>query len=213
MTTIKNIVLRRGTKVLLANASATINPGEKVGLVGRNGAGKSSLFRLLDRSLHEDKGDFHVPAQWRMAQVAQDMPETEIPATQFVIEGDTTLLAAQAEVSAAEASDDGERMAYAYMALHDAGAHDAQARAQAAERRAGGEGDPGGAHEVLAETRRVVGHGVGERRPDVHAGFRPRHAPAGVRERPDQHAPALREDERVAPHGGARYPQPHRPSH
>ena len=131
MITIKNIVLRRGTKVLLDNASVTINPGEKVGLVGRNGAGKSSLFRLLDRSLHEDKGDFHVPAQWRMAQVAQDMPETEIPATQFVIEGDTTLLAAQAEVAAAEASDDGERMGHAYMALHDAGAHDAPARAQA----------------------------------------------------------------------------------
>jgi ATP-binding cassette subfamily F protein 3 len=131
MITIKNIVLRRGTKVLLDNASVNINPGEKVGLVGRNGAGKSSLFRLLDRTLHEDKGDFHVPPQWRMAQVAQDMPETDMPATQFVIEGDTTLLAAQAEVTAAEASDDGERMGNAYMALHDAGAHDAPARAQA----------------------------------------------------------------------------------
>ena len=131
MITIKNIVLRRGTKVLLDNASVTINPGEKVGLVGRNGAGKSSLFRLLDHSLHEDKGDFYVPPQWRMAQVAQDMPETDIPATQFVIEGDTTLLAAQAEVTASEATDDGERMAHAYMALHDAGAHDAPARAQA----------------------------------------------------------------------------------
>jgi ATP-binding cassette subfamily F protein 3 len=131
MITIKNIVLRRGTKVLLDNASVNINPSEKVGLVGRNGAGKSSLFRLLDRSLHEDKGDFHVPPQWRMAQVAQDMPETDIPATQFVIEGDTTLLAAQAEVSAAEATDDGERMGNAYMALYDAGAHDAPARAQA----------------------------------------------------------------------------------
>ncbi len=131
MITIKNIVLRRGTKVLLDNASVNLNPTEKVGLVGRNGAGKSSLFRLLDHSLHEDKGDFYVPPQWRMAQVAQDMPETDMPATQFVIEGDTTLLAAQAEVAAAEASDDGERMGNAYMALHDAGAHDAPARAQA----------------------------------------------------------------------------------
>jgi ATP-binding cassette, subfamily F, member 3 len=131
MITIKNIVLRRGTKVLLDNASVNINPGEKCGLVGRNGAGKSSLFRLLDHSLHEDKGDFYVPPQWRMAQVAQDMPETSIPATQFVIEGDTTLLSAQTEVAEAEASDDGERMGNAYMALHDAGAHDAPARAQA----------------------------------------------------------------------------------
>jgi ATP-binding cassette subfamily F protein 3 len=109
----------------------TLNPGEKVGLVGRNGAGKSTLFALLNGTLHEDGGDYSIPTQWRMAQVAQDMPETEQSATQFVIEGDTTLLAAQTEVNEAEASDDGMRMAHAYMALHDAGAHDAEARAQA----------------------------------------------------------------------------------
>ena len=131
MITLKNLVLRRGAKVLLDGASCTINPGEKVGLVGRNGAGKSSLFGLLNHTLHEDKGDFYVPPQWRMAQVAQDMPETDMPATQFVIEGDVTLLQAREEVSAAEDSGDGERMAHAYMALHDAGEHDAAARAQA----------------------------------------------------------------------------------
>ncbi|MGH6627020.1 MAG: ABC-F family ATP-binding cassette domain-containing protein [Burkholderiaceae bacterium] len=131
MIVLKNVTLRRSAKVLLDNASVTLNPGEKVGLVGRNGAGKSTLFALLNGSLHEDAGDFNLPAQWRMAQVAQDMPETEQSATDFVIEGDTALVAAQAEVQAAEASDDGERMAHAYMALHDAGAHDAQARAQA----------------------------------------------------------------------------------
>ncbi|MGC3985760.1 MAG: ATP-binding cassette domain-containing protein [Pseudorhodoferax sp.] len=131
MITLKNVVLRRGTKVLLDSASTVINPGEKVGLVGRNGAGKSSLFALLNGSLHEDGGEFTVPAQWRLAQVAQDMPETGQGATDFVVDGDTVLLAAQAEVAAAEASDDGERMANAYMALHDAGAHDARARAQA----------------------------------------------------------------------------------
>jgi ATP-binding cassette subfamily F protein 3 len=131
MITLKNLVLRRGVKVLLDNASCNINPGEKVGLVGRNGAGKSSLFGLLNHTLHEDKGDFYVPPQWRMAQVAQDMPETEQSATQFVIDGDVTLLAAQQEVTASEDSGDGERMAHAYMALHDAGAHDAPARAQA----------------------------------------------------------------------------------
>ncbi|WP_326543081.1 ABC-F family ATP-binding cassette domain-containing protein [Pseudorhodoferax sp.] len=131
MITLKNVVLRRGTKVLLDSASTVINPGEKVGLVGRNGAGKSSLFALLNGSLHEDGGEFSVPPQWRLAQVAQDMPETSQGATDFVVDGDTVLLAAQAEVTAAEASDDGERMAHAYMALHDAGAHDARARAQA----------------------------------------------------------------------------------
>ncbi|KON81637.1 ATP-binding cassette domain-containing protein [Azoarcus sp. PA01] len=131
MITLKNVTLRRGAKVLLDTASVTLNPGEKVGLVGRNGAGKSSLFGLLTGVLHEDAGDYSIPSQWRMAQVAQDMPETAQRATDFVIDGDTTLLAARAEVHAAEASDDGMRMAHAYMALHDAGAHDAEARAQA----------------------------------------------------------------------------------
>ncbi|MFZ4535813.1 ATP-binding cassette domain-containing protein [Propionivibrio sp.] len=131
MITLKNVTLRRSAKVLLDNASITLNPGEKVGLVGRNGAGKTSLFALLNGTLHEDAGDFSLPAQWRMAQVAQDMPETEQSATDFVIEGDAVLLDAQNEVHAAETTDDGERMAHAYMALHDAGAHDAQSRAQA----------------------------------------------------------------------------------
>ncbi|MBS1229060.1 MAG: transporter [Proteobacteria bacterium] len=131
MITLKSVTLRRSAKVLLDNASVTLNPGEKVGLVGRNGAGKSTLFALFNGSLHEDAGDFSLPAQWRMAQVAQEMPETDQSATDFVIDGDTVLLAAQNEVHQAEAADDGERMAHAYMALHDAGAHDAQARAQA----------------------------------------------------------------------------------
>ena len=131
MITLKSVTLRRSAKVLLDGASVTINPGEKVGLVGRNGAGKSTLFALFNGTLHEDGGDFYRPAAWRLAQVAQEMPETEMSATGFVIEGDTRLMAAEAEVKAAEAADDGERMANAYMALHDAGSHDAEARAQA----------------------------------------------------------------------------------
>ncbi|MGH8857477.1 MAG: ABC-F family ATP-binding cassette domain-containing protein, partial [Polaromonas sp.] len=131
MITLKNVVLRRGAKVILDSASVTLNPGEKIGLVGRNGAGKSSLFAMLNGTLHEDGGDFSIPAQWSMAQVAQDMPETEQSATSFVVDGDVVLLAAQAEVEAAEASGDGDRMAHAYMELYDSGAHDAQARAQA----------------------------------------------------------------------------------
>ncbi len=131
MITLKNVTLRRSAKVLLDGASVTLNPGEKVGLVGRNGAGKSSLFALLNGTLHEDGGDYAMPPQWRMGQVAQEMPETDQSATDFVVEGDTTLLAAQAEVDAAEATDDYDRMAHAYMQLQDAGAHDASARAQA----------------------------------------------------------------------------------
>ena len=131
MINLKNVVLRRGAKVILDSASVNLNPGEKVGLVGRNGAGKSSLFAMLNGTLHEDGGEFYIPAQWRMSQVAQDMPETEQSATSYVIEGDVVLQASQAEVDAADASGDGDRMAHAYMDLYDAGAHDAPARAQA----------------------------------------------------------------------------------
>ena len=131
MISVRNVTLRRGVNVVLDSASVTFTPGEKIGLVGRNGAGKSSFFGLLNGTLHEDSGEFSIPAAWKMGQVAQDMPETEQSATDFVVEGDTGLLAALAEVAAAEASDDGMRMAHAYMELHDAGAHDAPARAEA----------------------------------------------------------------------------------
>ena len=131
MISLADLTLRRAAKVLLDRASATINPGEHVGLVGRNGAGKSSLFALLAGSLHEESGELSRPAEWRLAQVAQEMPATDQSATDFVVEGDSALIAARREVSLAEAAGDGERLAHAYMAWHDAGAHDAQARAQA----------------------------------------------------------------------------------
>ncbi len=131
MIALRNLGLRRGSKVLLDNTSVTIGAGERVGLVGRNGAGKSSVFALVDGSLHEDSGELSLPAGWRLAQVAQEMPATQESATAFVIAGDSRLLAARREVRLAEGDGSGERLAHAYMALHDAGENDAQARAQA----------------------------------------------------------------------------------
>ena len=130
MIQLKNIVLRRGAKVILQNASLTINPGEKVGLVGRNGVGKSSLFGLLNGTLSEDQGEFILPKQWRMSQVAQNMPETDQNATDFVIDGDLILQQAKQAVEDAESSGDGDAIANAYMHLFDSGANDAQSRAQ-----------------------------------------------------------------------------------
>jgi ATP-binding cassette subfamily F protein 3 len=127
---LRNITLRRGAKVLLGGVSVTINPGEKVGLVGRNGAGKSSLFALLNGSLHEDGGEFSVPAHWQLSQVAQHMPETDEPATAFVLAGDTRLVALREQLAQAEAGDDGFAIAHAHSDLADAGEHDAVPRAQ-----------------------------------------------------------------------------------
>ena len=131
MINLKNVTLRRGTKVLLDQASVTLNPGEKVGLVGRNGAGKSTLFALFNGTLHEDGGDFDMPKAWRMGQVAQNMPETDQPASEFVLEGDTRLAELRQRLVAAEASGDGMEMAHVYTDLADAGDHDALPRAEA----------------------------------------------------------------------------------
>jgi ATP-binding cassette, subfamily F, member 3 len=135
MISLKNITLRRAAKVLLNDCSAVIQPGEKVALVGRNGAGKSSLFALLTGELHEDKGDFYMPSGWRMAQVLQHMPETEDTATEFVLTGDTRLMELNAELAVWEQHPDqneaGNHIAEVYEKLDHAGAHDARARAQA----------------------------------------------------------------------------------
>ena len=131
MITIRNITLRRGVKVVLKDASVTLQPGEKVGLIGRNGAGKSSLFSLITHRLQADAGDVEIPPRWRMGEVAQEMPETSDGATEFVLQGDLPLMAAQQALDAAEAAGDGHAMADAHLLLDEAGAFDARARAQA----------------------------------------------------------------------------------
>jgi ATP-binding cassette, subfamily F, member 3 len=131
MLVLNQISLRRGVKLVLNLASVTLQPGEKVGLVGRNGAGKSSLFSLLTKRLQSDSGDVSMPPRWRIGEVAQDMPETEQGATDFVLEGDTRLMEAQAQLVQAELIDDGHAMAEAHHAISDAGGFEARPRAQA----------------------------------------------------------------------------------
>ncbi len=124
------VTLRRGVKEVLTDASVTLQPGERIGLVGANGAGKSSLFSLLAGRLQADKGDVEMPPTWRLSEVAQNLPETEQGATEFVLDGDLTLLKAREALAAAEANHDGLQMAEAHGMLQDAGAFDARARAQ-----------------------------------------------------------------------------------
>jgi ATP-binding cassette, subfamily F, member 3 len=126
-----NLRLLRGTKQVLDGATVTLQPGERIGLVGANGAGKSSLFALLAGRLQADRGDASIPPTWRLSEVAQQLPETDQGATDFVLDGDLTLLKAREALEAAEAAHDGLLMAEAHGALQDAGAFDARARAQA----------------------------------------------------------------------------------
>jgi ATP-binding cassette subfamily F protein 3 len=130
MITVRNVTLRRGAKLVLQGATFTLNPGEKAGLVGRNGAGKSSLFALLANRLHADTGDVEMPPRWRLGEVAQQMPETDQGATDFVLDGDLPLVTAWAALARAEEAHDGHAMADAHMAIEEAGGFDARARAQ-----------------------------------------------------------------------------------
>jgi ATP-binding cassette, subfamily F, member 3 len=131
MITLRDVTLRRGSKVVLEGVNVTVHAGEKVGLVGRNGAGKSSLFALLTDRLHADRGDAELPVRWRIGEVAQSMPETSDGATDFVLQGDLPLQEAEAARAAADAQEDGHAIAEAHLALEEAGAFDAPARAQA----------------------------------------------------------------------------------
>ncbi len=130
MINLQDIIVCRGTKVVLDAASITIHPGEKAALIGRNGAGKSTLFSLLTGGLIEDGGRFSFPKSWRISQVEQHMPETDASATDYVLAGDTLLAEAQAALDAADLSGDGAAIGAAHAALADAGAFDAKSRAQ-----------------------------------------------------------------------------------
>ena len=124
------LTLIRGAKPLLEAADAVINPGERVGLVGANGSGKSSLFALLRGELHADKGEVDFPAHWRIAQVAQETPALERPAVEYVIDGDTGLRALEERLAAAEKASDGHLIGELHAALGDAGRYTVRSRAE-----------------------------------------------------------------------------------
>ena len=122
MITLTNLRLQRGNNVLLQKANARIDTGQSVGLVGRNGTGKSSLFALLRGELLADEGDVYIPNNWTIAHVAQEMPDTGESALDYVLAGDEALAALNAQLEQAIADDDGEMMGtvYADMAVIDA---------------------------------------------------------------------------------------------
>ena len=122
-----NVTLRRGAKALLEGAEAAINPGERIGLIGANGSGKSSLFSLLRGELHADRGDVDFPAHWRIAHVAQETPALGRPALDYAIDGDTTLRGLEQRLAAAE---DGLHIAELHAALADADAYTVRSRAE-----------------------------------------------------------------------------------
>lgn len=129
MLNFKNIALRRGTRVLFENASFTIHKGQKAGITGANGAGKSSFFALVRNELHLDEGDFSMPPGLEIAHVAQETPATDCSAIAYVMDGDAELRQLQRQLQAAEQADDGLKQAQLHAALDVIEGYSAEARA------------------------------------------------------------------------------------
>jgi ATP-binding cassette subfamily F protein 3 len=135
MIRLDQITLTRGVKVLLEGASAVVHPGQRVGLIGPNGCGKSSLFALIRGELLPDAGNVELPAAWTIAHVAQETPSVAAAAIDFVLDGDRELREIERGIAAAEAAHDadphagGEALALLHHRFEAIGGYAAPSRA------------------------------------------------------------------------------------
>lgn len=130
MISLTNIELRRGVKLLLNDAELSIHPGQHIGIIGANGSGKSSLFKLLLGQVTADAGELSIPSDWRIAHMAQELATSERSALDFVIDGDPVLREIEATVEAALAANDNNRLANAYEKMDTINGFDAHYRAE-----------------------------------------------------------------------------------
>jgi ATP-binding cassette subfamily F protein 3 len=125
----RDVTLRRGGRVLFTGASFAVFPGQKVGITGANGTGKSSLFALLRGELQADAGDVEVPAKWIFAHVAQETPAVDQSAIDYVLDGDAELRDVERAIAAAEQANDGVRLATLHGQYDHQGGYTANSRA------------------------------------------------------------------------------------
>ena len=131
MLQLKNANLRRGANLILEQANCVLHSGWKAGLVGRNGCGKSSLLSLVAGDLEPDQGAVELPADWRIASMAQEIPALPDPALQYVLDGHGQLREHEAALAAAQQAEDGNAIARAHEALDSIQAWSLPARAAA----------------------------------------------------------------------------------
>ena len=129
MLSFSSLALRRGTRLLISDASFTVYRGEKVGIVGANGCGKSSLLALVLGELQPDAGSVEYPSQLVVAHVAQELEATARPAIEFVMDGDEELRATEAAIAKAEASNAGTTLGELHARYAALGGYDARSRA------------------------------------------------------------------------------------
>jgi len=130
MIQLRDLTLARGAKTLIERANLQIHSGQRIGLVGANGCGKSSLLALLTGELQPERGALHVPAHWSISHVSQETSAAERPAVEFVLEGDRELGVVEREIDAAETARDGERLAHAHARFEEIGGYSARSRAE-----------------------------------------------------------------------------------
>lgn len=129
MITLQSVTLQRGTKILLDQVSLSIFAKQKVGVIGLNGCGKSSLFSLLLQQLQPDAGQVFVQSHIRIASLSQEMPNTTMSAMQYAIRGDTQLSDCLEQLKSAEINEDSEAIARLHQQLYDIGGYAVEARA------------------------------------------------------------------------------------
>jgi len=129
MLTLSNLAIRRGTKVLFEQASFKIHRGNRVGISGANGCGKSSFFALILNQIQSDAGDISLPSKTVIAHVAQETPATEKSAIDYVLDGDLELRKVQQKLAQAEQDDNGSLQAECHSRLDEIDAYTAESRA------------------------------------------------------------------------------------
>ena len=129
MIQLKNLELRIGTKTLLNDANLTLHEGKKIALVGANGAGKTTFFRLLQGKIRHDHGDVVLPTHFNWVELAQEMPNSSLSTIEYVLLGDKELQSTRKELARAEEQDDGIAMGHCYETMNAIGAYDAESRA------------------------------------------------------------------------------------
>jgi len=129
MLSFSDVSIRRGTRLLFAKATFTLFRGEKVGITGANGAGKSSLLDLVRGELQPDTGSFERPTRLAIAYVAQELAASEQPAIEFVMDGDADLRDLERRIQAAADAHDGHKLASLHERYAEVGGYDARSRA------------------------------------------------------------------------------------